>query len=100
MTQMIKRTPTTRDDRTTRQLRRHITPRMNKVAVPSDGRGNSGHRMRGGGRRRGGKQVKGVHRLGAITACEKSLGSKILYRQTKRIKLHRTKVISGKLTSG
>jgi hypothetical protein len=97
---MIKRTPTTRDDRTAKQLRHHITSGMAKAAMPSDGRGRSGQRMRGGGRGRGGRQAKGVQWLGAVTTREKSSGSKILHRQVKRVKLHRTRVINGKLTNG
>jgi hypothetical protein len=44
--------------------------------------------------------VKCVQRLRAITACEKCQGSKILHKQTKGVKLHRKRVVSGKLMNG
>lgn len=45
------------------------------------------------------RQTKGVEWLGAFTAREKGPGSKILHRQAKGVKLHRTRVISGKLAN-
>jgi hypothetical protein len=99
MTQVVKRTPTTRDDKTDRQLRHHITPGMAKAAVPSDGRGSSGQRMWGGGRGRGGRQAKGLKWHGAVIAGEKGPDSKILHRQAKGVKLHRTRIVSDNLTN-
>jgi hypothetical protein len=53
--------------------------------------------MWGGGRGRGGRHAKPVQRPGAITTCEKGPSSKIHHCQTKGVKLHRTRVVIGKL---
>jgi hypothetical protein len=55
--------------------------------------------MWSGDRGRGGRHTKSVEWLGAFTAREKGPGSKILHRQAKGVKLHRTRVVSGKLTN-
>jgi hypothetical protein len=96
---MIKRPPTTRDDRIARQLQHHIMLGMAMVVVPSDEQGSSGQGMRGGGRGKGGRQAKGVERPSAVTSREKGPNSEILHRQAKGVKLHRTRVVSGKLTN-
>jgi hypothetical protein len=46
-----------------------------------------------------GRQAKGVERPGVVTTRGKCPGSKILHIQAKEIKLHRTRVISSKLTN-
>jgi hypothetical protein len=48
----------------------------------------------------GSRQTKRVERPGAVTPSEKGPGGKIIHRQTKRVKLHRTRVVSNELSNG
>jgi hypothetical protein len=48
----------------------------------------------------GGLWVEVVEVAGAIAANDLGLGGKVLNRETKRVKLNRTRVISGKTMNG
>jgi hypothetical protein len=54
----------------------------------------------GRGRCRGSRQAKCVEGPEAVTPSEKDPGGNILHRQTKRVKFHRTRVVSSELTDG
>jgi hypothetical protein len=100
MTEVLKRSPTTRNRGTTVELGHHITPRVAETTMPSHRRGGRCKNMRGRGRCRGSGQAKRVEGPGAVTPSEKGPDGKILHRQTKRVKLHRTRVVSSELTDG
>jgi hypothetical protein len=68
------------------------------MTMPSHRRGGCCKNMRGRGRCSGSRQAKRVEGPGAVTPSEKGPGGKILHRQTKRVKLHRTRVVSSELT--
>jgi hypothetical protein len=100
MTEVLKRSPTTRNRGTTGELGHHITPEVAEKTMPSHRRGGRCKNMRGRGRCSGSRQVKCVEGPEAVTPSEKGHGGKILHRQTKRVKLHRTRVVSSELTDG
>jgi hypothetical protein len=68
--------------------------------MPSHRGGVRCKNRRGRGRCRGSRQAKRVEGTGAVTPSEKGPGGKILHRQTKRVKLYRTRVVSSELTDG
>jgi hypothetical protein len=45
------------------------------------------------------RQAKRVEGPGAVTPSEKGPGGKFLHRQTKRVKLHRTRIVSSELSN-
>jgi hypothetical protein len=100
MTEVLKRSPTTRNRGTTGELGHHITPGVAETTMPSHRRNDRCKNMRGRGGCTGSKQAKRVEGAGAVTPSEKGPGGKILHRQTKRVKLHRTRVVSSELTDG
>jgi hypothetical protein len=67
--------------------------------MPSHRGGGRCKNRRGRGRCRESRQAKRVEGPWAVTSSEKGPGGKILHRQTKRIKLHRTRVVSSELTN-
>jgi hypothetical protein len=100
MTEVFKRSPTTRNRGTTGELGHHITPGVAETTVPSHRGGGRCKDRWGRGRCRGSRQAKRVEGLGAVTPSEKGPGGKILHRQTKRVNLHRTRVVRSELSNG
>jgi hypothetical protein len=97
---VLKRSPTTRNRGTTGELGHHVTPRVVEMMMPSHKGGGRCKNRRGKGRCRGSRQAKRVEGPEAVTPSEKVPGGKILHRQTKRVKLHRTRVVSSELMDG
>jgi hypothetical protein len=72
-------------------------PRVSEATMPS-GRGRGGHKSAGAGGGR--RELQGVERSRTVTAKEEVPGTKILHRDTKRVKFNRNKIISGELANG
>jgi hypothetical protein len=100
MTEVLKRSPTSRNRSTTRELGHHITPGVAETTMPSRRRGDRCKNMWDRGRSSGSRQAKRVEGPGAVTLSEKGPSGKILHRNTKRVKLHGTRVVSSELTYG
>jgi hypothetical protein len=100
MTKVLKRSPTTRNRGTTRDLGHHITPGVAETMMPSHRGGGRYENRWGRGRCRGSRKAKRVEGPGAVTPSQKGPGGKILHRQTKWVKFHRTRVVSSELTGG
>jgi hypothetical protein len=99
MTEVLKRSPTTRNRSTTGELGHHIMPKVAETTMPIRRRGGRCKNMWGRGRSSGSRQAKRVEGPGAITPSKKGHGGKILHRKTKRVKLHGTRVVSSELTN-
>jgi hypothetical protein len=84
MTEVLKRSPTTRNRGTTGDLGHHITPGVAETMMPSHRGGGRCKNMWSRGRCRGSRQAKRVEGPGAVTPSEKGPGGKILHRQAKR----------------
>jgi hypothetical protein len=97
MIEVLKRSPTTRNGGTTRELG---PPGVAETTMPSHRGGGRCEKRRGIGRYRGSREAKRVEGPGAVTPSQKGPGGKILHRQTKRVKFHRTRVVSSELTDG
>jgi hypothetical protein len=97
---VLKRSPTPRNRGTTGELGHHITPEVAETTMSSHRGGGRCKNRWGRGRCRGSRQAKCVEGPEAVTPSEKDPGGNILHRQTKRVKFHRTRVVSSELTDG
>jgi hypothetical protein len=95
---VLKRSPTTGNGGAAEELEHHITTGVTETTMPSHRRGGGCKNRWSRGRCSGSRQAKCVERLGAVTPSEKGPGGKILHRETKRVKLHGTRVVSSELT--
>jgi hypothetical protein len=100
MTEVLKRSPTTRNISTTGELGHHITPGVAEMTMPSRRSGGRCKNMWGRGRSSRSRQAKRVEGPRVVTPSEKGPGGKILHRKTKRVKLHGTRIVSSELTYG
>jgi hypothetical protein len=100
MTKVLKRSPTTRNRGTIGELGHHIMLGVAETMMPSHRSGGCCRNMRGRGRCSGSRHAKRVEGPRAVTPSEKGPGGKKLHRQTKRVKLHRTRVVISELTDG
>jgi hypothetical protein len=69
---------------------------MTKTTVPGSWSHSNKGSCNDGGRSDGSRKMHRVQRVGAIRPDNHVPGSKILHRQTKIVKFHRTPIISGK----
>jgi hypothetical protein len=80
------------NSRGARQSRYNVPARMTETTMPGGSRSYNGERL---WRRDPGWQAQGVDKTGAIGPNDHALRSKILHKETKRVKFHRTRIISG-----
>jgi hypothetical protein len=99
MTEVLKRSPTTRNRGTIGELGHHITPGVTETTMAGHRGGDRCKDRRGRSRCRGSRQAKRVEGPVAVTPSEKGPGGKILHRQTKQVKFHRPRIVSSELTN-
>src|SRR6185312_2900578 len=103
MTEVLSRSPSTRNICTTTKLSQNIADGVSKPAVPSSGRrrhGKSSRRWRSRKRSSGSRKPKSVKGPRAVTSEKRTPGNRILHSKTRRVKFNRIGVVSSKLTNG
>jgi len=103
MTEVLSRSPSTRNICTTTKLSQNVAAGVSKPAVPGSGRsrhGKSSRRRRSRKRSSGSRKPKSVKGPRAVTSEERTPGSRILHSKTRRVKFNRTGVVSSKLANG
>src|SRR6185295_13608359 len=103
MTEVLRRSLSTRNICTTTKLSQNIAAGVSKPAVPGSGRrrhGKSRRRRRSRKRSSGSRKPKSVKGPRAVTSEERTPGSRILHSKTRRVKFNRTGVVSSKLANG
>jgi len=103
MTEVLSRSPSTRNIGTTTKLSQNVTAGVTKPAVPSGRRRRRGKGSKRRGSRRqnsGSRKTKGVKGSRAVTSKKRTPGSRILHSKTRGVKFDGTRVVSSKLANG
>ena len=97
MTEVLSRSPSTRNIGTTTKLSQNVTAGVTKPAVPSGRRRRRGKGSKRRGSRRqnsGSRKTKGVKGSRAVTSKKRTPGSRILHSKTRGVKFDGTRRLS------
>ena len=97
MTEVLSRSPSTRNIGTTTKLSQNVTAGVTKPAVPSGRRRRHGKGSKRRGSRRqnsGSRKTKGLKGPRADTSEERTPGSRILHSKTRGVKFDGTRIVS------